>query len=117
MFQECRHIMPTGSKCHSPAMRGMAYCYFHRPGRRNVDGRSLPRNKTLELPVLDDRTAILSGIYQIIDAIASKKISLRSAGQLLRGLEIASSTLRRPGRPPKQELNHPPTHQPNNLST
>ena len=43
MYPECRHIMPDGAKCHSPAMRGMAYCYYHTPGRRS--GRPpLPKN-------------------------------------------------------------------------
>ena len=26
---ECRHIMPSGAKCHAMALRAMPYCYFH----------------------------------------------------------------------------------------
>ena len=34
MFRECRHIKSDGKKCHSPAQRGSAYCYFHARSRR-----------------------------------------------------------------------------------
>ena len=56
MYPECRHIMPNGAKCHSPAMRAMAYCYFHTPERRSAQGRA--QKKPLKLPALDDRAAI-----------------------------------------------------------
>ena len=29
MHYECRHIMPNGARCQSPALRGKVYCYFH----------------------------------------------------------------------------------------
>ena len=29
MYQICRHIMPNGFRCHSPALRGMPFYYFH----------------------------------------------------------------------------------------
>jgi hypothetical protein len=29
MFNLCRHIMPSGAKCHTPALRGKPYCYYH----------------------------------------------------------------------------------------
>jgi hypothetical protein len=29
-----RHIKSDGKKCHSPAQRGSAYCYFHARSRR-----------------------------------------------------------------------------------
>jgi hypothetical protein len=34
MFRECRHIKTDGKKCHSPAKRGSAFCYFHARSRR-----------------------------------------------------------------------------------
>ena len=97
MYPECRHIMPNGAKCHSPAMRGMAYCYFHTPGRRSAQDRV--QKKPLKLPALDDRTAIQIAVTQVLNAIGSSKINRRAAGQLLYGLQIASENLRRPGTP------------------
>ena len=81
-------------------MRGMAYCFFHRPGRRNAEGRRSPRNKPLELPNLVDRAAILASISQVLNALGSQKISRRAAGQLIHALQVAASSLRRPGRTP-----------------
>ena len=94
MFQECRHIMPTGAKCHSPAMRGKAYCYFHMPGSRNAQGQSRARHKPLKLPDLVSRSAIQSALGQVLDAIGSSKIGPKAAGQLLFGLQIASDKFR-----------------------
>jgi hypothetical protein len=97
MYQECRHIMPSGAKCHSPAMRGMA----HTPARRAAYGQSRARKKPLKLPAMVDRNAVLVAINQVFDAISSSTITPRSAGQLLFGLQIVSNNLRRPGRPPQ----------------
>jgi hypothetical protein len=95
MIQECRHIMPSGAKCHSPALRGMAYCYFHVPGRRPAQRQSLVHPPPLKLPVLKDRRAIQIALGQVLSAIGSSGINPRSAGQLLHGLQIASDILQR----------------------
>lgn len=103
MFQECRHTMPSGAKCHSPALRGMAYCFFHVPGRRNAQGQSRAHKKPLKLPPLIDRNAVQSAINQVLSAIGSSRVSPRSAGQLLYGLRIASDNFRSAGRPPQSK--------------
>ena len=95
MSPECRHIMPNGAKCHSPALRGMAYCYFHVPGRRPAQGQSRACKNPLKLPALTDRTAIRIALGQVLSAIGSSKLSQRSAGQLLYGLQIASDNVQR----------------------
>ena len=89
--------MPSGAKCHSPALRGMAYCYFHAPGRRSAQGRGRVSKRPLKLPALKDRSAIQVGLGQVLSAITSSKINARSAGQLLYGLQIASDNVRRAG--------------------
>ena len=40
----CRHVLTTGRRCESPALRGEAYCYFHFRAR----ARHAPRNPTPE---------------------------------------------------------------------
>ncbi len=109
MYQECRHIMPSGAKCHSPAMRGTAYCYFHAPARRLMQGHSRVHKKPLTLPALTDRSAIQAAVHQVLDAISASTITDRSAGQFLFGLQIASDSLRRAGRPPKPNSQGPQT--------
>jgi hypothetical protein len=105
MYPECRHIMPTGAKCHSPAMRGTAYCFFHAPGRRNVQGQTRAHKKPLKLPPLTNRNAVRAAVSQVLDAIFSSSVSPKSAGQLLFGLRIASDNFRTPGRPKSKSQN------------
>src|ERR1700687_2562381 len=109
MYEECRHIMPSGANCHSPAQRGMAYCFFHMPGRRNAEGQARANKKPLKLPALVDRGEVQAAISQVLNALVSSKITTRTAGQLLFGLRIASDNFRQAGRPPKpmREEPHP----------
>ena len=93
MYLECRHIMPSGAKCHSPAMRGTAYCFFHAPGRRNAQGQRRAHKKSLKLPGLVDCEAVNIALVQVLNAIASSKLDPGNAGQLLFGLRIASDNL------------------------
>ena len=106
MYTECRHRMPNGANCHSPAMRGMAFCYFHVPGRRSSQGRSQARLKPLKLPALVDRKAVQIAITQLLNAMGPRRISQKSAGQMLFGLRIAADNLRHtdpPSHPKKAE--------------
>ena len=107
MFQECRHIKSNGVKCHSPALRGMAYCFFHAPGRRNAQGQSRAHKKPLKLPALVDRHSVQVALSQVLNAIGSSSVSLRAAGQLLYGLQTASDIFRRADQLPRQKLDDP----------
>jgi hypothetical protein len=40
--QECRFVKSDGRRCHSMAMRGMAYCYFHLPAHRRPNAKGRP---------------------------------------------------------------------------
>ena len=55
MYSECRHIMPSGKKCHAAALRGTAYCYFHTRVHHYAKAKPEPKNAPLKLPVLEDR--------------------------------------------------------------
>jgi hypothetical protein len=95
MCPECRHIMPTGAKCHSPALSGKPYCYFHirlhRPARRP---NPIPE-KPLKLPDLTDPGNIQTALAQVLDALGSSRLAPRHAGLLLYGLQIASHNCER----------------------
>ena len=104
MCQECRPIVPTGAKCHSPAMRAIACCFFHAPGRRPAKGHNRAHKKSLKLPALVDRNALQIALSQVLDTISSSMLNPRSAGQLLYGLQIASDNFPRAGRPPQPFL-------------
>ena len=97
MYFECRHIMPNGARCHSPALRGTHYCYFHPRLHRqaNQPRTTLTGAEPLKLPILEDRSAIQVALSQILDALASSKLDRPTAGLLLYGLQIASQNVER----------------------
>ena len=105
-FKECRHIKTDGKKCHSPAMRGSAYCYFHAWPRRRPPATRLsaansarhqapsPAGKIPEQLIDTSRIgthgAIHDALTQVIAALGSSRMSPRRAAVLLHGLQIAA---------------------------
>ena len=101
MYYECRHIMPNGARCHSPAIRGKDFCYFHtrlhspaEPSPAAAKSRSATAEPR-KLPVLEDRSAILVALSQIVNDLNSKRLDARRAGQILYALQIASQNVER----------------------
>ncbi len=88
--------MPNGAKCHSPALRGKPYCYFHSRLHQIAVQPKSP-NETLTIPVLEDRCAIQLALSQVLSALASGQIDPRRAALLLYGLQIASQNVERKG--------------------
>ena len=86
---ECRFIKSNGLKCQAVAMRGSPFCYHHarirvlpsRPRRNN--------EAVLNLPSLDDPSAALPFINEVLQALASNRISSKRAGSLLYALQVA----------------------------
>ncbi len=92
MNKECRHVMPSGLHCKSPAMRGSAYCYFHaRSQRPAIPAR--PLNARIELPDVLDAKAFPTAVWSVVQALAAKHISPSRAGKLIYGLQIAAGAL------------------------
>jgi hypothetical protein len=111
MYDRCRHLRINGGRCNAMALNGKAFCYFHMHNRRKpstkpaqsntVDYGSIPVNAPvaptplhLEVPLLEDRTAIQVSITRIVLALAANEIDPKRAGLLLYALQIASSNLR-----------------------
>ena len=95
MCPECRHIMPTGVKCHSPALRGKPYCYFH-IRRHSLAPRPAPKpEEPLKLPNLADRGNIRTALGQVLNALGSSRLTPRRAGLFLYALQIASRNIER----------------------
>ena len=104
MYDECRHIMPNGARCHSPALRGQDYCYYHTrlhqrakssasSGARSA-AASTPQ-EPLKLPIIEDRSAILVALAEIFDGLGSGKIDRQTAYVYLYGLQIGSQAVER----------------------
>jgi hypothetical protein len=105
MYAECRHVMPSGLRCHSPALRHKPYCYFHARLHRAAEPRSKFEDLALRLPPLEDHRAIQVALSMVLRDICSGELDSRRASLLLRGLQIAE----RLARPQKQNLATPPT--------
>ena len=90
MFNECRHIKTSETRCHSPALRDSGLCYFHAKLHRiAIADKSLPA-PPMKVPLLEDAGAIQIALGQVIDAIASARIDHRTASLLLYALQIGA---------------------------
>jgi hypothetical protein len=85
----CRHIMPGGRNCHSPALRGMAYCYSHQKLHKALN-RSRHSHKHLDLPSIGDRKGVQVAISQVCDALGKARIDDRDARVMMYGLQLAT---------------------------
>jgi hypothetical protein len=91
MFQECRHIKASGTKCQAPALKGEKFCYFHTRSRSRAHAsRHVEHWEAIEIPLLEDRSAIQRALSEVANAIANNRIDPKRAGPLLYSLQIAS---------------------------
>jgi hypothetical protein len=104
MFIECRHILPQGVKCKSPALRGKHLCYFHEHLERfEEDGQRCAR-EPLFLPALEDARGIQMAITQVLAALGSGRVDNRKAGLYLYGLQLATQLAACAPQPAPQEM-------------
>jgi len=104
---QCRHTMPEGERCGSPAMRGEKFCYHHHLTRRPIADARLrqARRNAFDMPTPNSRAEIQQSLGRIIDRVAGNDIDLRRAGLLLYALQLASTNL-------TEHLRHPRKNQP-----
>lgn len=99
MYSECRHILPSGRKCKSPALKGKYYCYFHHYlGMRLGDGASASR-EPLKLPSLEDARGIQTALTLVLSAFANNRIDAKMATVYLNGLQLATRLLKQAAAP------------------
>ncbi len=107
MVNECRFIKTNGLKCGSPALRGSQFCYFH--GRRRIylspRPRRQPREEPINLPVLRDPSDMLATINELLDGLASNRISPKRAGSILYALQLARQNFESPAVGQRPDLN------------
>ena len=94
MYEECRHIKTSGTKCGSPALTGKAYCYFHfrahQQRHRTVDHYAAFMAHKFDVAVLEDRAAIQLAISEVVCAMAQNFMDPQTRRQ---------NPLRAPARP------------------
>ena len=96
---QCRHILASGLRCGSPALKAENFCYYHHTTRRPLSRPEVQERRghqsTFALPSLEDRTAVQLALGEVLARIASHDIDTKRAGLLLYGLQIALSSLPR----------------------
>lgn len=90
MFIECRHILPSGLKCKSPAVRNRPFCYFHSGLRRFSSDGTSGSKEPLILPSLEDLHGIQIALTEVLTAFGHGRIDRRQTGMYLYGLQIAT---------------------------
>ena len=94
VYNECRHIMPSGAKCHSPALCDKAYCYYHNK-LHDLSNALTGEIKQVPMPPIEDDSSIKLALTQILGALNSPHMDTRRAGLMLYGLQIAAQITRR----------------------
>jgi len=106
MYAECRHIMPRGTKCKSPALKGRPYCYYHKK-LHDYTGDGLRNDKEpLCLASIEDACGIQHALTQIMGAMASGRLDSREGVRLIYGLQVSIQALDRVPQTPPQEIVH-----------
>ena len=69
MFAECRHIMPTGRKCHSPALRGKPFCSQH--AKLHFLSPAARRPKEIAFPDIENLPGLEAAVAKALTALSS----------------------------------------------
>jgi hypothetical protein len=96
MAPECRHIKTNGEKCHSVALQGKPYCFFHLRLHNTVAAARKPsksKDRPIDFTFTDSPAAIQLGVYQVLSALGSTSIDPRRAGLMLYALQVATQNV------------------------
>lgn len=85
MTAECRHVMPSGLHCQSPAMRRSVFCYHH----AHTQAPARPHEVRIAMPETLTSENVPAVIRQILNAICDGTISNRRAGVLLYSIQMS----------------------------
>ena len=103
MFVECRHILTSGHKCKSPALRGKSFCHFHVADRRYAT-TSTALVDPLMLPTIEDAAGVQIAINQVFRSLATRRIDRRMAGVYFYGLQIAARLASKSDKKPSETV-------------
>src|SRR5271166_1286476 len=93
----CDHLKEDGVYCNSPALKGRNYCYFHlniRGRRLNMArARALGPEQPLNVPFPEDMHAVQVTLFEVVSALAHKRIDTKHAGLILYAMQQAATNL------------------------
>ncbi len=84
----CHHIMPSGKRCESPAMRGTSFCYFH----SNLQRVEKARKTCAPMPFapLEDMRGIQLALTQLFNLLDNPYSDTHRINQMLSVLRLAT---------------------------
>ena len=82
----CGYIKVNGSACGSPRMKGKELCYAH-------DRWAAVRPQKIDLPPMEDANSIQVGLMHVARGLLDGQLEPKTAGLILRCLQIASSNV------------------------
>lgn len=97
--------MPNGRRCHSPALRGMAYCYHHHKLHHALN-RSKHSHPRVELPTVENRADLEAAIIHVCDALGQARIDKKRAGLMIQALQIATRLIAKTPQTAPQATDH-----------
>ncbi len=108
MVDLCRHIKTDGHRCGTPAVHGTHFCYHHSQRKAAIKQARVAlslANPHMPIPFVfpEDRTAIQHNLYLVALALASKRISERTANTYTSIWRACRVNL---GKTPLVETNH-----------
>ena len=95
MQKECRHLMPNGSKCHSPALRDRPYCFFHQKLHTTINASRKKKDRFELSSSVEDAKGIQIALSPVLEGLADSRIDPRRAGLFIYGLNLANQLTKR----------------------
>ena len=102
-FKGCRHVMPAGRRCHSPALRNMAYCFNHQKLHKALN-RSKHSHNRVEIASIETPEGVRLAITQVCNALGKARIDEKRAGVMMHGLQLATQLVRKSPKPDPSHL-------------
>jgi len=83
----CEYVLPGGTRCGCPQMRGEKFCYAHKRWRRLEP-------ESLDLKSIEDANGIQQNLMAVMQALVDDRITEKRAAALLYGHQIAANNVR-----------------------
>lgn len=101
MPAQCRHLRANGIQCRAHRVWKEDYCFFHLHhrtphgmARHNEEPAPPPPANGIEIPLLEDLSAIQIALGRVLTALAQGKISTAEAHAYITGLRLAAANVK-----------------------
>jgi hypothetical protein len=101
MASQCRHLRANGVQCRAHRVWKEDYCFFHLHHRtphgmakRSEDPPPPPPKNGIEIPLLEDLSAIQIAIGRVLTALSEGRITAADARAYISGLRLAAANVK-----------------------